>query len=206
MSAGTHGGQGPAQGIHVIHNWDVADATARLALSVISADVGKVARQQSDASFWLLTGVGPATWIDITASGAAAPVFGTEFVKAEALGASTTTSTAWQTKATLNVPIALGGTYRVGVSYVWNHNSTTSDFEGRVQVDGATQGEIHKQEPKDAAGSDPSGTTQRYLASRVFYTTLLPGESPTITVDWRTDTGGQASTIYDAVIEFWRVS
>jgi len=206
MTVARHKDQGPNEGIHVIHNWDVADATARLALSVVAADVGKVAYQQSDATFWVLASVTPVTWAEITAGGAAAPVFGTEFVKAEAPGGSTTTSTAWQTKATLNVPAVIGGTYRVGINYVWNHDSRTNDFEGRVQVDGVTQGEIHKQEPKDAAGADPSGTTQRYLASRVLYLTLSPGAAPVITVDWRTDSGGNASTIYDATVEFWRVA
>lgn len=51
--------------IHVIQQWEVADATARLALSVAATDVGKVAWQQDDNSFWVLVDDSPMTWTSI---------------------------------------------------------------------------------------------------------------------------------------------
>lgn len=51
---------------HILHNWDVADATARNALAVLASDIGKAARQTGDSSFWVLTNnVGP-VWKELT--------------------------------------------------------------------------------------------------------------------------------------------
>jgi hypothetical protein len=47
---------------HVIHSWEVADATARTALSVQRIDIGRVCRQLSDNTFWVLRDIIPATW------------------------------------------------------------------------------------------------------------------------------------------------
>lgn len=55
----------PAGEIHVWANWEVADSTARLALTVAAGDVGKVAWQQDDDSFWLLTDDSPMTWVQV---------------------------------------------------------------------------------------------------------------------------------------------
>lgn len=52
--------------VHIIHNWEVADAAARNALVVSSIDIGKVARQAGDNTFWVLANhVGP-SWIQLT--------------------------------------------------------------------------------------------------------------------------------------------
>lgn len=57
-------------GVHVVQAWSYADSTARLAASgFVAADVGKMAEQQSDETWWLLTNHSPITWKDITASG-----------------------------------------------------------------------------------------------------------------------------------------
>ena len=45
---------GAASGNHVIHDWEVADAAARLALTVSELQVGKVCRQLSDSTWWIL--------------------------------------------------------------------------------------------------------------------------------------------------------
>ncbi len=77
MSTGLHSGQGPTEGIHVLHHWSVADATARLALSVVPADVGRVARQADTGEFYVLTDDSPMTWGQLSApAGSAAPTFG----------------------------------------------------------------------------------------------------------------------------------
>lgn len=65
---------GVASGNHVIHDWEVADAAARLALVVVELQVGKVCRQLSDNSFWILRRfTGGVLWerIDNEASGPA---------------------------------------------------------------------------------------------------------------------------------------
>ena len=44
-----------AEGIHQIHNWSFANSNERLNYSYTSADVGKVARQEDDGYFYILT-------------------------------------------------------------------------------------------------------------------------------------------------------
>jgi len=65
MSA-LHGEQTVSNGIHIIHSYEYADASARSAATgFTSADVGKVAKQTSNNSFWLLTNHSPITWNQI---------------------------------------------------------------------------------------------------------------------------------------------
>lgn len=54
---------------HVIHAFTYADATARTGASgFVSADVGKVAKQTDNNTYWLLTATTP-TWVEITSTG-----------------------------------------------------------------------------------------------------------------------------------------
>lgn len=56
---------GPGE-IHRVHDYVVANAAARTALSVVEADVGKVCRQSDDNSFWILARVtGGVLWTQI---------------------------------------------------------------------------------------------------------------------------------------------
>jgi hypothetical protein len=57
-------------GVHVVQAWTYADSTARLAATgFVAADVGKVAEQQSDKTWWLLTNHSPIAWKSITNGG-----------------------------------------------------------------------------------------------------------------------------------------
>lgn len=58
--------------IHVIHNWAVANVAARNALSVSSADVGKIAKLD-DGTFHLLTSASPVTWLQLGSGGGGTP-------------------------------------------------------------------------------------------------------------------------------------
>lgn len=56
----------PAGEIHIPYNWSYADAAARLAATgFIVADVGKLARQVSDNTLWMLTDESPITWAQV---------------------------------------------------------------------------------------------------------------------------------------------
>lgn len=60
----------PAGEVHIIYQWSYADASARTgATGFVSADIGKVARQEDDDSFWILIATTP-TWTEITGVGA----------------------------------------------------------------------------------------------------------------------------------------
>lgn len=51
--------------IHVIENWTYANAAARTgATGFVSGDIGKVAYQQDDGSYWRLTATTP-TWAQV---------------------------------------------------------------------------------------------------------------------------------------------
>ena len=54
---------------HPIHNWDFADATARLAYVPVATDVGKVSHQLDSNTFWLLRNYSPVVWNSIDGSG-----------------------------------------------------------------------------------------------------------------------------------------
>jgi hypothetical protein len=62
--------------IHYIQNWSVADNTARDALSVAAADVGKVCQVTGTSSYYLLTDDSPMTWTELGGSGGAGDVVG----------------------------------------------------------------------------------------------------------------------------------
>lgn len=52
--------------MHIIFAWSYADSTARSAATGFAlADVGKVAQQLSDSSYWLLTGYSPIAWAQL---------------------------------------------------------------------------------------------------------------------------------------------
>lgn len=54
---------------HSIHNWEVADEAARLALVVVAADVGKVCLQTDSRAFHLLVSDAPMQWEVLGSSG-----------------------------------------------------------------------------------------------------------------------------------------
>lgn len=68
MSA-IHSQQTVADGIHIIHSYEYANASARTsATGFVTGDIGKVARQLSDNTFWVLISTTP-TWSELTESG-----------------------------------------------------------------------------------------------------------------------------------------
>lgn len=59
--------------IHLVHNWEYANAAARTGASgFIASDVGKWAKQLDDGSFWELTATTP-TWAQRTGAGSSGP-------------------------------------------------------------------------------------------------------------------------------------
>jgi hypothetical protein len=62
--------------VHYIQNWSVADNTARDALSVAAADVGKVAQVTGTQKFFVLADDSPMTWTELGGSGGAGDVVG----------------------------------------------------------------------------------------------------------------------------------
>lgn len=150
---------------------------------------------------------GPADvdWQLASTSTVTLPVFGTEYQYAESPGVTTTTSTTFISKLLFTTSALPAGTYRVSLRYGWNHNSASSDFEGQFLEDAVQIDEIHKQEPKDSAGSfSTTGTSQRYYFNRVMLRTLTAG-THTYEFKFRTDNSSNSSSVWDVAIELWRV-
>jgi hypothetical protein len=63
-----------AGSIHVIHQFEYADAAARTgATGLLPADIGKAARQLDDDSFWVLQDDSPVTWGQLTPASSGVP-------------------------------------------------------------------------------------------------------------------------------------
>lgn len=147
---------------------------------------------------------GDTAWVPV--SGAASD-FGSQYQQVEDLAISTIIGTAvLQSKLLLTTPVLPAGDYRVGVGYGWNHNAPFDDFIAEFREDGVPLEQQHQQEPKDAAGTFGStGTNQKHYAYRVFHRTLTAAVH-TFELFYGTAAAAQASSIWDAKIEFWRVA
>ena len=128
------------------------------------------------------------------------------------LGPFTTTSTTFQT-ALSDTEFLEAGNYIVTVSYGWNHDDTGSDFESRVLVDGILIGDpflngvTHKQEPQDSGGSGGiSGTSQQMGFTLKEVVNIPTNGLKSVLVEYRTDSGGDESTIWNIMVEIRKIS
>jgi hypothetical protein len=64
-----HGHCTKEEGIHTTRSFEYANAAARLGdSSLVAADIGKIAIQTDNSSVWFLLGVGPLSWLELSAS------------------------------------------------------------------------------------------------------------------------------------------
>ena len=141
--------------------------------------------------------------------------YGTEFNEFYSQGPSFTSApnTTWVTEINgLTTPLPIGN-YKLSISYGWNHNGTTNDFESRLFFDGNlivdpfSNGLLHKQEPKDSAGGgNPSGTTQQYSFQKTMPISILSAGAKAVLFEFRSDAATVISTVWDVHIEIIRVS
>jgi len=132
-------------------------------------------------------------------------VFGSYYNYGESDTVTTTTSDVFLEKTSITTGSLPAGNYRIGWSYQWNHDNAGNDFEARVRLDGTTDIMLHKQEPKDSAGAfSTTGTSQQYQNSGFKHISLSGVHN--IVLDFRTDSNGDESSMWNARIELWRVS
>lgn len=124
----------------------------------------------------------------------------------------TTTTTDTMTSKIAAVATALvAGTYKVTVSYGWSHNSAQNDIEVELLVNTASitaapSGLIHKQEPKDSAGtSGATGTNQIYTFTKTFTQVFADGATPSFDLNYRSEIAGVESSLWDAQIILERI-
>lgn len=53
---------------HILHNWEVSSLLALQSLSVLSTDIGKVARRTDDNTFWILESLSGDKWKQLPTS------------------------------------------------------------------------------------------------------------------------------------------
>ncbi len=104
----------------------------------------------------------------------------------------------------------IGGTYSIAVTYLWNHDAIGNDFEGRITFDGVVLFDIgagisHKEEPKDSAGNTGgTGSGQQLAFGAATILTVIAG-SRILSVDFRTDSGGTASSIWNVFVKISKI-
>ena len=132
-------------------------------------------------------------------------VFGNQAGFAESIEVSTLSGSDWLQKVSLTTDNLASGNYLVQWSYQWNIDSTTQNFEARVELDNATIWN-HAQESKDRGGSfENTGTDQKIPVS--FAKILNLSGVHTIDLDWRSPPGTNIeASIWDARIVLWRIS
>jgi len=126
-------------------------------------------------------------------------VFGTQFQDASNASSQTQTGTTWAQYLRLTTPVVPAGRYRIGWSYNWRCNSGSSDFRGRIELDGTTTLMSHQQESQDA------GADQLQPAAGFVYVNLT-NAAHTFDLDLSGSAAGVAATIADGRLEIWRVS
>ena len=120
-------------------------------------------------------------------------------------------TTGFQPKVVANVPAMTAGRYRIIVDYGWNRDTTATDFESRLLIDGVAQssfasGLLHKQEPQDSGGNvSGTGTDQAYGFSRRLHVDFAEGATPNIQLQYRSSQNNQDASIWDASITIERV-
>lgn len=134
--------------------------------------------------------------------GTVLPKFGAWWKAKGSSGLSTTTSSTYQTKVTLNTPWLNAGTYRITMVYQWYYTNSTTDFVGRVVLDEGTPDEnqiiTHLQEPKDA------GTDQRNTVD-FFREKVLTEGKHTLKLQWKSGNGSATAGIRRARLEIYEV-
>lgn len=114
----------PLGEIHIVHNWEYADAAARTgATGFIASDVGKWAKQLDNGTFWELTATTP-TWAQRTGTGIGGSTGSTDnaVIRADGTGGSTVQS------SSLTIPDD-AATTEVGYLNI-PQNSQSADYTG----------------------------------------------------------------------------
>ena len=123
----------------------------------------------------------------------------------ENLAVSTVVGTPWQQKTRLSLLGLTPGDYRLLWSYNWNLDSTSKDFEARVELNDTTLVMSHVEEPTDATGNwNNTGSGQKLLETGVRRIAL--SGNVTLDLDWRGPDNRVATSIWNARLELWRIS
>ncbi len=166
-------------GIHVIQSYEYANAAARTgATGLVPADVGRVARQLDNNSFWVLTDDSPVTWAAMSGGGGSNNYLQSVFN--EVAVNTSTTSVAFVTLLSQAITKQTGTILKVHFTCGTANSSNNQTNYFRIQVDGVTQ---------RAVGTRLATAGQPGPASIVLRIAGLAAGARVVTVQWRTSGG-----------------
>lgn len=125
--------------------------------------------------------------------------FGTIFFDAYNECVSTTTSSEWQSKLIMTIPVLVSGKYRISFFYEWAFANPSADFCAMVHIDNESIiVSNQRNEPADSSGYTWTPT------SGFMYTNLSAGIH-TIEIKYKSAVNGKSAQIRYARLEIWRI-
>ena len=104
----------------------------------------------------------------------------------------------------------LGGQYSVSITYGWAYDAANSDFRAKFFVDGnelQAFGDLHRQEPKDSAGSGPgTGSDQQMSFAMKFKNIAITAGAKPIDLQITSSGNNVEASVWNVVIEFERTN
>jgi hypothetical protein len=158
--------------VHYLQQWEPADSSARTALAVTSADVGKVARQLDTNVFYLLMDDSPMTWADISSAGGSGTVTSVTSANADATVATTTTT---PVITIVQAPALRSATTTVSVS------AATAPTSGQV-LTATSSTSATWQTPSGGGGGFTLATPQATTSGTTIDFTAIPSGTKVINV------------------------
>lgn len=155
--------------VHYLQNWSVADTTARDALSVAVADVGKVCQVTGTSTYYILTDDSPMTWQSLGAG--SGTVTSVTSANADATVATTTTT---PVITIVQTPALRSATTTVDVA------SATAPTSGQVLT--ATSGTAATWQTPSAGAGFTLATPQATTSGTTIDFTSIPAGTKVINV------------------------
>lgn len=126
--------------------------------------------------------------------------------QAESLGVTTHNSTTYLEKLSLSATSLAAGQYLLFWSYTWNIDSSSQNFQARIQEDNTTDLLVHVEEATDNTGNYAgTGSDQRYPASGVILTTVGAGNHQW-DIDFQAPNATTEVSMWDARLVLYRLS
>lgn len=185
---------------HKIENFTYANAGARTgATGLVTADIGKVAYQSDDMSYWRLTATAP-TWVQIGGGGMVtpAPQFAVDLSYGNDIGTSTVENVFVSKKVPANA-LAIPGL--AGIRFrAWGHltnNTTATLFTPRIRWNTAanlTGSPITLLTPPTIQGTTTAQATKPWDLDMMFVPNLPIAFVTAVLINHTEDSGGVAKT------------
>lgn len=179
---------------HVIHNYTYADATARTSAGgFVAGDVGKVAKQSDNNSYWVLTATTP-TWQELTNVTNTIPntVFPVVFGNGAAV-TGTSAGTQIETNNSLGGLIFPFASTIIGISAGLSASLTAGTFSIRYKLNGASDTAV-----SHTAQISTAGVISAYSS---FSTAITVNAGDSITMEYVTN--GFTPTAADYTAALW---